>query len=124
MLLPTAHAAVRTSLEHWFQDLDIRPRAVASFDDSALLKAFGSTGTGVFAAPSAIESEVVRQYKVQPVGQVEEVRERFYAVSIERRLRHPAVVAISQGAREDIFLSKPARAPATGKSARHAGLSD
>ena len=103
MLLPTPHAAVRTSLEHWFQDLDIRPRAVASFDDSALLKVFGSTGTGVFAAPSAIEDEVVRQYRVRPVGRVDEVRERFYAVSIERRLRHPAVRAISQGAREALF---------------------
>ena len=105
MLFPTPHAAVRTSLEHWFQDVGIRPRAVATFDDSALLKVFGSTGTGVFAAPSAIEKEVVRQYKVQPVGRVDEVRERFYAVSVERRLRHPAVVAISQGAREGLFLS-------------------
>ncbi|MGH0033843.1 MAG: LysR family transcriptional regulator [Myxococcota bacterium] len=109
MLLPTAHAAVRTSLEHWFQDLDIRPRAVASFDDSALLKVFGATGSGVFAVPSAIEQEVERQYPVRPVGRVEEVRERFYAVSIERRLRHPAVVAISQGAREELFPSRTAR---------------
>ncbi len=110
MLLPTPHAAVRTSLEHWFQDLDIRPRTVASFDDSALLKVFGATGTGVFPAPSAIESEVVRQYNVQPVGRAEEVRERFYAISIERRLRHPAVLAISQGAREELFPAKAGRA--------------
>ncbi len=105
MLLPTPHAAVRTSLEHWFQDLGIRPRTVASFDDSALLKVFGSTGTGVFAAPTVIEAEVTRQYKVSVVGRVEEVRERFYAVSIERRLRHPAVVAISEGAREGLFTA-------------------
>jgi LysR family transcriptional activator of nhaA len=107
MLLPTAPAAVRTELEHWFQDLDIRPRAVASFDDSALMKVFGARGIGVFAAPSAIESEVVRQYGVRVIGQVEAIRERFYAVSIERRLRHPAVVAISRGAREDLFLESP-----------------
>lgn len=103
MLFPSAHAAVRTELEHWFQDREIRPRAVASFDDSALLKVFGSSGTGVFAAPSAIEEEVTRQYGVRPIGRVEEVRERYYAVSIERRLSHPAVVAISRGARDQLF---------------------
>ena len=105
MLLPTAHAAVRTSLEHWFQDLGIRPRTIASFDDSALLKVFGSTGQGVFSAPTAIEREVERQYKVRPVGRIDAVRERFYAISIERRLRHPAVVAISQGAQEGLFTA-------------------
>lgn len=103
MLMPTPHAALRTALEHWFQDLEIRPRAVASFDDSALLKVFGSTGTGAFAAPSVIEQEVTRQYGVRPIGRVQAVRERFYAVSIERRLSHPAVVAISRGAREGLF---------------------
>jgi len=106
MLFPTAHAAVRTELEHWLQDLKIRPHAVASFDDSALLKVFGSTGAGVFAAPTAIESEVNRQYGVRPIGRVPEVRERFYAVSIERRISHPAVVAISRGARDQLFVEE------------------
>ena len=109
MLMPTPQAALRTALEHWFQDLDIRPRAVAAFDDSALLKVFGARGHGVFAGPSAIEKEIVRQYGVRPVGRVGEVRERFYAISIERRLRHPAVVAISQSAREDLFSEGPPR---------------
>ena len=103
MLLPTAHAALRQSLEHWFQDQGIRPRTVAAFDDSALLKVFGSTGAGVFAAPSAIETEVLRQYGVESIARVDAVRERFYAISIERRLRHPAVVAISEGARDRVF---------------------
>ena len=76
------------------------------------------TGTGVFAAPTAIADEVARQYKVQAVGEVEEVRERFYAISIERRLRHPAVVAISQAAREDLFFAAPARRRGTGSRAR------
>ncbi len=109
MLMPTPHAALRTALEHWFQDLGIRPRAVASFDDSALLKVFGATGVGVFAAPSAIEKQVARQYGTRPVGRVDTLRERFYAISIERRLRHPAVVAISEGARERL-VPKPAAA--------------
>ncbi len=104
MLLPTPHAALRTALEHWFQDLSIRPRTVASFDDSALMKVFGSTGAGVFPAPSAIEQEVLRQYGTRLVGRTDAVRERFYAISVERRLRHPAVLAISEGARERLSL--------------------
>ena len=103
MLLPTSAAAGRTSLEHFFQDNGIRPRRIASFDDSALMKVFGATGAGVFPAPSAIEREVVNQYDVRVVGRTEDVRERFYAVSIERRLQHPAIVAISERARGRLF---------------------
>ncbi len=105
MLLPTPHAALRTALEHWFQDRTIRPRATATFDDSALMKVFGATGIGVFPAPTVIEEEVLQQYGVQLVGRAEEVRERFYAISVERRLRHPAVVAISESARGRLFAS-------------------
>jgi LysR family transcriptional activator of nhaA len=118
MLLPTSYAAVRNALEHWFQDLGIRPRTVAAFDDSALLKVFGAHGTGVFPAPTAIEAEVARQYGVRVVGRVEEVRERFYAVSIERRLRHPAVVAISRGAREELFPESRRLRPGRSSAAR------
>jgi LysR family transcriptional activator of nhaA len=103
MLLPTPHAALRTALEHWFQDRGIRPRAVATFDDSALAKVFGATGAGVFAAPSVIDEEVVQQYRVRLVGRTDEVRERYYAISVERRLRHPAVLAISENARDRLF---------------------
>ena len=112
MLLPTPHAALRTALEHWFQDLGIRPRMVASFDDSALMKVFGATGTGVFPAPQVIEREVVSQYDVELVGRADDVRERFYAISVERRLRHPAVVAISEDARGRLFAEPPGRAEA------------
>jgi len=105
MFLPTPDAALRTALEHWFEDLGIRPRAVATFDDSALLKVFGASGGGVFPAPSAIESEVKRQYGVRLVGRTEDVRENFYAVSTERRIQHPAVVAISEGAHSRLFAT-------------------
>ncbi len=107
MLFPTPIAALRTALEHWFQDLGIRPRSIATFDDSALKKVFGATGVGVFAAPSAIETEVVEQYGVEVVGRTDEVRERFYAVSVERRLQHPAIVAISERARGRLFPAGP-----------------
>jgi LysR family transcriptional activator of nhaA len=106
MLFPTPIAALRTALEHWFQDLGIRPRSVAAFDDSALKKVFGATGRGVFAAPRAIEKEVVEQYGVEVVGRTEEVRERFYAVSVERRLQHPSIVAISEHARGRLFRAE------------------
>ncbi len=103
MLLPSPGAVLRTSLEHWFQDLGIRPRVVGVFDDSALMKVFGASGSGVFPAPTAIEAEVQRQYGARVIGRAESVLERFYAISVERRLRHPAVVAISQGARRSLF---------------------
>lgn len=103
MLLPSPGAALRTSLEHWFQDLRIRPRSVGTFDDSALMKVFGSFGSGVFPAPSAIETEVRQQYGVELVGRADDLTERFYAISVERRLRHPAIVAISEEARAELF---------------------
>ncbi len=103
MLWPTPIAALHTGLEHWFQDLGIRPRTIASFDDSALMKVFGATGSGIFPSPSVIEDEVRAQYGVEVVGRTDDVRERFYAISVERRLKHPAVVAISEGARSQMF---------------------
>ncbi len=105
MLFPTPIAALRTALEHWFQDLGIRPRSVAAFDDSALMKVFGATGLGVFSAPTAIEQEIVDQYGLEVVGRTDEVRERYYGVSVERRLQHPAIVAISENARGRLFKS-------------------
>lgn len=102
-LMPSENTALRRSLDHWFDQLGLRPIIVGEFDDSALLKAFGQAGAGLFAAPTVTEPEVCRQYQVEPLGRVEAVRERFYAISVERRLKHPAVVAISQAARREFF---------------------
>jgi LysR family transcriptional activator of nhaA len=82
---------------------DIVPRVAAQFDDSALLKAFGQAGRGSFFAPSAIAREIEQQYGVERVGAVNRVRERFYAISVERRVRHPAGMAISGAAKRDLF---------------------
>jgi LysR family transcriptional activator of nhaA len=90
-------------MPQWFADLSLRPRIVGEFDDSALLKVFGQSGAGVFAAPSAIEAQVRRQYDVRVIGRAEEVRERFYAITLDRKLTHPAVVAISEAARKRLF---------------------
>jgi len=105
VLLPLEHLTLRRSLDQWFDRHDLRPQVVAEFEDSALLKVFGGDGLGLFAAPSVVEKEVAAQYGVQLLGRVEEVRERFYAISVERRLRHPAVVAISDAARHELFAA-------------------
>ena len=103
LLLPSGNTALRRSLEQWFDEEGIRPQVRAEFSDSALLKAFGACGDGIFAAPTAVEDEVRRMYGVGVVGREESVRERFYAISVEKRLKHPAVVAISQAARRKLF---------------------
>ncbi len=104
-LLPRHNSALRSALDQWFDSEGIRPLIRGEFDDSALLKAFGHAGVGLFAAPSAIEDPVRRQYGVQVVGRIDAVRERFYAISVERKLKHPAVVAISAAARQRLFVS-------------------
>lgn len=103
LLLPTEGTALRRSLDAWFEAQGIRPRVVGEFEDSALLKVFGQAGRGLFPAPAATAAEVRRQYDVCPIGTIESVRERFYAISVERKLRHPAVVAISEAARTKLF---------------------
>jgi LysR family transcriptional activator of nhaA len=103
VLLPVEGSVMRRSLAQWFDAQGIRPNVVSEFEDGALLEAFGAAGAGVFPSPAVIENEVRRQYGVQVVGRVEAVRERFYAVSHERRLKHPAVVAVCDAARERLF---------------------
>jgi LysR family transcriptional activator of nhaA len=109
LLLPGETAAVRPGLIQWLESIPVRPRIVGEFDDGALMKAFGQAGIGIFAAPSAISAEVRRQYGVVAIGRTEVVRERFYAISVERRLTHPAVVAISSAARTGLFGKRSAR---------------
>ncbi len=103
MLLPTQNTSLRRALELWFDQRELRPRVIHEFEDSAVLKVFGQSGQGLFVAPTAIELEVRRQYSVRIVGRISQVRERFYAISVERRLKHPAVVAISNSARHKLF---------------------
>ena len=105
VLLPTPGTVLRRSLEQWFHDQDIRPVVAAELQDSALTKTFGQAGFGVFFAPSAIEDEICRQFHVDVAGRAEEVTERFYAVTPERRINHPGVEEISKKARKDIFAS-------------------
>ncbi|HWR50584.1 MAG TPA: transcriptional activator NhaR [Bryobacteraceae bacterium] len=102
-LLPMDGSALRRGLDEWFEAHGVRPRIIGEFQDNALLKVFGQAGAGVFAAPTAIEREVQDLYRAVLLGRLDSVTERFYAVSVERRLKHPAVVAISEAARAKLF---------------------
>jgi len=108
-LLPAEGSGLRRSLDQWFDSINVHPRIVGEFKDSALMKTFGEGGAGVFPAPSAIEKEVCEHYKVTAVGHPASVVEHFYAISVERRLRHPAVVTISGAAREKLFAHQDGR---------------
>jgi LysR family transcriptional activator of nhaA len=103
MLMPIAGTSLRRSLDRWFEQKSIQPRIVAEIADSALLKVFGAAGNGLFTAPAAIEKEIRRQYGVRPLGKLEGVHEQFYAISVERKLKNPAVVAISASAHAKLF---------------------
>jgi LysR family transcriptional activator of nhaA len=94
MVLPTSSAALRGPLEEWFARTGVAPRVVAEVEDSALLKRFGQQEDCVFPAPLGLEAEVAAQYQVRRIGVVEAVLERFYAISLERRVRHPGVLRI------------------------------
>lgn len=102
-LLPTGNTALRRSLDQWFDAEGIGPRVQAEIEDSALLKTFGSGGVGLFVAPSVVEAEIVRQYNVETVGRIDSVQERFYAIARRGKLKHPAVTAILENARNNLF---------------------
>jgi LysR family transcriptional activator of nhaA len=103
-LLPGEDVAIRTKLMLWFEDNELRPRIIGEFDDSALMKAFGQAGAGLFVAPTAIAKHVCEQYKVAEVGRIETVVEQLYAITTERRITHHAIIAISKAAQENVFM--------------------
>ncbi|KAA1191842.1 transcriptional activator NhaR [Pseudohalioglobus sediminis] len=99
LLMPSDINMVQPRLLNWFDTQHVYPNIVGEFDDSALMKVFGQAGKGVFVAPSAIAEEICQQYAVEKVGSIDEVTEQFYAISLERRITHPAVAAITETAR-------------------------
>ncbi len=103
MLLPLEHLPLRRALDQWFDRAGIKPKVIGEFQDSALLSAFGRDGVGAFAAPIATHDDMIRHFKVEHVGNVPGAEERYYAISVERRLKHPATVAITASARTDVF---------------------
>jgi LysR family transcriptional activator of nhaA len=103
MLLPTINNPLRRALDDWFEAQDIAPHIVGEFEDSALMSVFGHGAGGVFAAPAAIERDVCRFYGVRVIGRIDAIRERYYAISVERRLKHPGVLAVTNAARDQLF---------------------
>jgi LysR family transcriptional activator of nhaA len=103
MLIPGQETVVRSRLLRWFAEQQIQPRIIGEFDDSALMQAFGQSGSGIFIAPSVIADEIKRQYAVELIGQTDAVAESFYAISVERKVKHPGIVAITEGARRELF---------------------
>lgn len=102
-LLPRQHSALRLALDEWFERVGLRPHIVGEFDDSALMTALGQAGVGLFPAPSPIAAQVCRQHGVRSLGTIEAVRQRFYAITVDRKIKHPAVIAICEAARQRLF---------------------
>jgi LysR family transcriptional activator of nhaA len=103
MLLPNQTSPLRRGLDEWFDDMDITPLTVAEFDDSALLKAFGEAALGVYPAPAAIADEVASMYHSVELGAVDSISESYFAISPERKLKHPAILQITEVARAKLF---------------------
>lgn len=103
VVLPTSNTALRRALDDWFEKADVHPRVVGEFEDSALMKVFGHGVGAAFPAPAAIADDVCRFYGVRVIGRTGAVRERYYAISVERRLTHPGVLAITTAARDALF---------------------
>jgi len=103
MLIQGSASSVRQQLDGWLVSHKIQPRVVGEFDDGALMTAFGREGRGVFMSPSILENEIVAQYGVEVIGRTDELVEEFFAVSVERRISHPCVAAITQNARGRLF---------------------
>ncbi len=97
---------MRPLLLQWLEARRLRPRIVGEFDDGGLMKAFGQAGAGLFVAPTAIADDIREQYGVRALGRMDGVREQLYAITTERRLSHPATVAISIAAQRDVFAAQ------------------
>jgi LysR family transcriptional activator of nhaA len=104
-LMPAENTDLRRSLEHWFDAQGVRPVVAGEFEDSAMTVVFGEAAIGAFAAPTATEAQIKRQFGLSLLGRTKDIVESFYAISLDRRLKHPAVVAISEFAHSAVFRS-------------------
>ncbi|MDB5840679.1 MAG: nhaR [Herminiimonas sp.] len=103
LLLPTRNNAIRGRIDHWFETHELRPDVVGEFDDNALLNTFGRNGLGLFPAPSALAKDVAEQFDAVAVGELSQVHEQFYAISNERKIKHPAIDAILSAIHGRVF---------------------
>jgi LysR family transcriptional activator of nhaA len=105
MLVPNPANSVGKQLEAWLTRQQVHPRVVAEFDDTALMKAFGREGRGVFVSPTLLENETAAQYGGVVIGRTDEIVEEFFAITVERRISHPCVATITNAARGTLFGS-------------------
>ena len=103
MLLPSQDSSIRIKLESWLTEKGINPRVKGEYDDTALMKVFAERGLGIFPAPEVIADEAYKHHGVVMIGTVDELKLKYYAISVERKLKHPAVIAISEAAKENLF---------------------
>jgi LysR family transcriptional activator of nhaA len=102
-LMPADHSDLRRSLEHWLDTQGVHPVVVGEFEDSALASVFSEAAVGAFATPTPTEAHVRKQYGLSLLGRTRDIVESFYAISLDRRIKHPAVIAISEFAHSSIF---------------------
>jgi LysR family transcriptional activator of nhaA len=108
MFLPTDNSAFRRNIDRWFEARGIRPMILGEFEDFALLRAFGESGEGVFPLPAVVEAQIHKQKELKTIGTTDEIRTQFYAISAERKLQHPAVLAICNAAKQKLFSPEQA----------------
>jgi LysR family transcriptional activator of nhaA len=102
LLMPSDESEIRSLLDEWFQKINVRPLILGEFSDTALLQIFGDSGDGMFPAPTVLERQLKEQFGVQLIGEVPQVKQRYYLITAEKQVRHPAITAIIQGARGGI----------------------
>jgi LysR family transcriptional activator of nhaA len=102
-LLPGADSRVRAAVQRWLDQRKLRPRIVAEFEDSALMKAFGAAGAGVFVVPAVVAADLCTRQNLVELGRADDIRERFYALAGSRRDGHPGVQAVLESARSRLF---------------------
>jgi LysR family transcriptional activator of nhaA len=106
-LLPLADTSLRRALDEWFETAGLRPAVRGEFADRSLLRTFAGAGAGLCAVPTAVEDEVLRQYRLRLLGRLPDIKERFFLISTEKQLRSPAVAAMAERARETVFRAPP-----------------
>ena len=102
-LLPAENTALRRSIEKWFQERQIRPRIVGEFDDIALMNVMAADEKGFVPVPKVVISEAAARFRLREIAALDECREEFYAITAERRIVHPAALAITKNAQAQVF---------------------
>ena len=118
LLMPAEDSMVGRRLRAWFQARSLHPRVVGEFDDSALAKEFGRHGAGIFVGPTVLAAEIQQRFKVKSLGAAKGVVDEFFAISVERRITHPCVLAITESARNKLFGQPPKARRTTRPAAR------